>query len=365
MIPVVDLKAQYAAIKPEVDAAIQRVLAHTQFIQGPEVRLFEEAFARFVGAEAAIGVASGTAALHLALLACGIGPGDEVITTPFTFYATAEAINQAGATPVFVDIAPDTYNLDPAKIEAAITPRTRAIVPVHLYGQAADMDAILAIARRHGLRVIEDAAQAHAAEHHGRRCGSLGDLACFSFYPSKNLGCYGDGGMITGSDPALLARIRRLRDHGRVGKYEHVELGWGSRLDALQAAILGAKLPHLEEWTEQRRAAAARYNDLLSGAEVVAPAERPYNRHVYYCYVIRTPRRDGLAAHLAAQGIDTIVHYPIPMHLQPAYREMGLGPGTFPVAEAAAQQVLSLPMFPEITSEQQQRVARAVRSLVG
>ena len=253
MIPVVDLKAQYAAIKPEVDTAIQRVLAHTQFIQGPEVRSFEEAFARFVGAEAAIGVASGTAALHLALLACGIGPGDEVITTPFTFYATAEAINQAGATPVFVDIAPDTYNLDPAKIEAAITPRTRAIIPVHLYGQSADMDEILAIARRHGLRVIEDAAQAHAAEHRGRRCGSLGDLACFSFYPSKNLGCYGDGGMVTGSDPALLARIRRLRDHGRVGKYEHVELGWGSRLDALQAAILGAKLPHLEQWTEQRR----------------------------------------------------------------------------------------------------------------
>ena len=365
MIPVVDLKAQYAAIKPDVDAAIQRVVESTGFIMGPEVRSFEEAFARFVGAEAAIGVASGTAALHLALLACGIGPGDEVITTPFTFYATAEAINQAGATPVFVDIAPDTYNLDPAKIEAAITPRTRAIVPVHLYGQSAEMDAILAIARRHGLRVIEDAAQAHAAEHHGRRCGSLGDLACFSFYPSKNLGCYGDGGMVTGSDPALLARIRRLRDHGRVGKYEHVELGWGSRLDALQAAILGAKLPHLEGWTEQRRAAAARYNDLLSGAEVVVPAERPYNRHVYYCYVIRTPRRDGLAAHLAEQGIDTIVHYPIPMHLQPAYREMGLGPGTFPVAEAAAQQVLSLPMFPEITPEQQQRVAGAVRGFVG
>jgi dTDP-4-amino-4,6-dideoxygalactose transaminase len=365
MIPVVDLKAQYAAIKPEVDAAIQRVLEHTQFIQGPEVRAFEEAFARFVGAEAAIGVASGTAALHLALLACGIGPGDEVITTPFTFYATAEAINQAGATPVFVDIAPDTYNLDPAKIAAAITPRTRAIVPVHLYGQAADMDAILTIARGHGLRAIEDAAQAHAAEHRGRRCGSMGDLACFSFYPSKNLGCYGDGGMVTGSDPALLARVRRLRDHGRVGKYEHVELGWGSRLDALQAAILNAKLPYLEQWTERRRAAAAYYNDLLSGAEVVTPSERPYDRHVYYCYVIRSPQRDALAAHLAEQGIDTVVHYPIPMHLQPAYRELGLGPGTFPVAEAAAQQVLSLPMFPEITPEQQQRVAGAVRSFTG
>ena len=365
IIPVVDLKAQYAAIKPEVDAAIQRVLEHTQFIQGPEVRAFEEAYARFIGAEAAIGVASGTAALHLALLACGIGPGDEVITTPFTFYATAEAINQAGATPVFVDIAPDTYNLDPARIQAAITPRTRAIMPVHLYGQSADMDDILTIARQHGLRVIEDAAQAHAAEHRGRRCGSMGDLACFSFYPSKNLGCYGDGGMVTGSDPVLMARVRRLRDHGRIGKYEHVELGWGSRLDAIQAAILGAKLPHLAQWTKQRRAAAARYNDLLSGMEVVVPTERPYNRHVYYCYVIRSPLRDVLAAHLAKQGIDTVVHYPIPMHRQPAYREMGLGPGTYPVAEAAAQQVLSLPMFPEITLEQQQRVVGAVRTFAG
>jgi len=365
LIPVVDLKAQYAAIKPEVDAAIQRVLESTGFIMGPEVRSFEEAFARFVGAEAAIGVASGTAALHLALLACGIGPGAEVITTPFTFYATAEAINQAGATPVFVDSAPDTCNLDPAKIEAAITSRTRAIVPVHLYGQSADMDDILALARQHGLRVIEDAAQAHAAEHHSRRCGSMGDLACFSFYPSKNLGCYGDGGMVTGSDPVLLARIRRLRDHGRVGKYEHVELGWGSRLDALQAAILGAKLPHLEAWTEQRRAAAVSYNRLLAGLEVVTPTERPYNRHVYYCYVIRSPRRDALAAHLAEQGIETIVHYPIPMHLQPAYREMDLGPGTYPVAEAAAEQVLSIPMFPEITLAQQQRVVGAIRTFAG
>jgi dTDP-4-amino-4,6-dideoxygalactose transaminase len=214
------------------------------------------------------------------------------------------------------------------------------------------------------LRVIEDAAQAHAAEHHGRRCGSMGDLACFSFYPSKNLGCYGDGGMVTGNDPALMARVRRLRDHGRVGKYEHVELGWGSRLDALQAAILSAKLPHLERWTEQRRAAALRYNALLSGAEVGTPTERPYNRHVYYCYVIRTPRRDDLAAHLAGQGIDTGVHYHIPMHLQPAYRAMGLGPGTYPVAEVAAQQVLSLPMFPELTPDQQTRVADAIRAFV-
>ena len=364
-IPVVDLKAQYAAIKPEIDAAIQRVLEHTQFIQGPEVRDFEEAFARFIGVGEAAGVSSGTAALQLALLACDIGPGDEVITTPHTFYATSEAIAQTGAISVFADICPDTYTLDPAKIEAAITPRTLASLPVHLYGQAADMDEILAIARRHGLRVIEDVAQAHAAEHRGRRCGSLGDLACFSFFPSKNLGCYGDGGLVAGSDPALMARVRRLRDHGRTSKYEHVELGWGARLDALQAAILGAKLPHLEAWTAARRAAAARYNALLADCDVITPVERPGNRHVYYSYAIRSPRRDALAAHLAAEGIDTVVHYPIPMHLQPAYRLMGLGPGTFPVAEAVAQQVLSLPMFPELTLEQQQRVADAVRSLAG
>ena len=265
---------------------------------------------------------------------------------------------------MFVDIAPDTYNLDPAKIEAAITPRTRAIMPVHLYGQSADMDEILAIARRHGLRVIEDAAQAHAAEHRGRRCGSLGDLACFSFYPSKNLGCYGDGGMVTGSDPELLARMRRLRDHGRVGKYEHVELGWGSRLDALQAAILGAKLPHLEGWTEQRRAAAARYDDLLAGAEVVTPTARPYNRHVYYCYVIRTPggrrwRRTCGPGHRHRCALSD------PDAPAAGLPGDGLGAGHIPGGRGGRGQVLSLPMFAEISPEQQQRVAGAVRGFVG
>ena len=364
-IPVADLKAQYLSIKPAIDAAIQRVLESTSFIQGPEVLAFEQAFAGYLGASEAVGVASGTAALHLALLACGIGPGDEVITTPLTFYATAESVVQAGATPIFVDILPDSYNIDPAKIEAAITPRTRAIMPVHLYGQAADMDEIGAIARRHNLRVIEDAAQAHGALYRGRHCGAIGDVACFSFYPSKNLGGYGDGGMLTTNNPEIATRVRRLRDHGRVGKYEHVELGWAYRLDALQAAILGAKLPYLDDWVARRRAAAQRYNELLAGCEVVTPTERVYNRHAYYSYVIRSPRRDELAAHLKRSGIGAVIHYPIPMHLQPVYAPMGLGRGSFPVSEAAAEQVLSLPMYAEITPEQQARVADAVRAFVG
>jgi dTDP-4-amino-4,6-dideoxygalactose transaminase len=363
-IPLVDLKAQYLSIKDEIDGAIQRVLDSTGFIMGPEVQGFEEAFADFHNVAEAAGVASGTAALHLALLACDIGPGDEVITTPFTFYATAEAIAQAGATPVFVDICPDTYNIDPAQIEAAITPRTKAIVPVHLFGQPADMDEITAIARRHGLWVTEDAAQAHAAEYRGRRVGGIGEIACFSFFPSKNLGAYGDGGMVTSNDPALMARVRRLRDHGRIAKYEHAELGWGYRLDALQAAILGAKLEFLEEWTVARRTAARRYNDLLAGMDVVTPVERPYNRHVYHCYVIRTPNRDALVRRLAAQAIGAGIHYPIPLHLQPAYAGMGLGRGAFPVAEAASEQVVSLPMFAEITPRQQAQVVEAIRAFV-
>jgi dTDP-4-amino-4,6-dideoxygalactose transaminase len=364
-IPVADLKAQYRSIKPVIDAAIQRVLESTCFIQGPEVLAFEQAFASYLGVAEAVGVASGTAALHLALLACGVGPGDEVITTPLTFYATAESVVQAGATPVFVDILPDTCNIDPSRIEAAITPRTRAIIPVHLYGQAADMDEIMDVARRHRLWVIEDAAQAHGALYRGRQCGAIGDVACFSFYPSKNLGGYGDGGMLTTQSPEIAARVRRLRDHGRVGKYEHVELGWAYRLDALQAAILGAKLPYLDGWVTRRRVAAQRYNDLLADCEVVTPAERVYNRHSYYSYVIRSPRRDALAAHLAQSGIGAVIHYPIPMHLQPVYASMGLGVGSFPVAEGAADTVLSLPMYAEITPEQQARVAGAVRAFVG
>ncbi len=364
-VPLVDLKAQYASIKPEMDAAIQRVLSHCGFIMGPEVKAFEEAFAVYCGTEQAVGVASGTAALHLSLLACSLGPGDEVITTPFTFFASGEAISQTGARPVFVDIDPFTYNIDPAQIEAAITPRTKAIMPVHLYGQPAEMDPILDVAHRHDLLVIEDAAQAHGAEYRGRRAGSEGDLACFSFYPSKNLGCYGDGGMIVGSDPELLARVRKLRDHGRISKYEHDELGWGYRLDALQAAILGVKLRHLDDWNEARRAHAARYDELFADTEVIRPTVLDHVKHIYHCYVIRTPRRDELVEHLKAEGIGVVIHYPLPLHLQPAYKDLGHQLGDFPVSEACAKEIVSLPMYPELTDEQQQRVAGAVKAFVG
>ncbi|HEU4388094.1 MAG TPA: DegT/DnrJ/EryC1/StrS family aminotransferase, partial [Blastocatellia bacterium] len=319
MIPLVDLKAQYAAIKPEIDSAIQRVVDNTAFILGKEVADFERDFAAFVGAKGAVGVASGTSALHLALLAVGVGPGDEVITTAHTFIATAEAISHTGASPVFVDIDPVTYNIDPQRIEEAITPRTKAIVPVHLYGQPADMPAILSVAKAHGLRVIEDAAQAHGAEVNGKRCGSLADLASFSFYPGKNLGAYGDAGAVTGNDPELLERVSKLRDHGRLSKYEHDEIGFGERIDALQAAILRAKLPHLEEWTEARRRNAGLYSELFAGSKLISPREAANVRHVYHLYVIRWPGRDMLLDHLKSKGIGAGVHYPVPLHRQPAY----------------------------------------------
>lgn len=363
-IPLVDLHAQYASIKPDVDRAVQRVLDHCGFIMGPEVKGFEEAFADYCEVSQAVGVASGTAALHLALLACGVGPGDEVITSPFTFFASGEAISQTGARPVFVDIDEQTFNIDPGLIEAAVTPRTKVIMPVHLYGQPAEMEAILEIAQRRGLRVVEDAAQAHGAEYRGRRAGSLGDMACFSFYPSKNLGGYGDGGMIVGNDAELMARVRKLRDHGRISKYLHDELGWGYRLDALQAAILGAKLPHLDGWNDSRRAHAMRYGELFAGTEVVAPQAPGHVKHIYHCYVIRTPRRDELAEHLASQGIGVVIHYPVPLHLQPAYRELGYELGDFPVSERCASEVVSLPMFPELTEQQQQTVVDTIRAFL-
>lgn len=355
-IPLVDLKAQYAALRPDIDAAIARVIANTSFIMGPEVRAFEEAFAAYCQTRYAVGVSSGTAAIELVLRALNIGPGDEVITTPFTFIASAEAISAAGATPVFADIDPLTYNLSPAAVEAAITPRTRALLPVHLYGQPADTGALAAIAQRHGLFLIEDAAQAHGAEINGRRVGSLGDAACFSFYPGKNLGAYGDGGAITTDDEALAGRLRKLRDHGRVSKYVHDELGYGHRLDALQAAILGAKLPHLDAANAARRRLASRYDELLADTDLVLPYVPQGVTPAWHLYVIRTPRRDDALAGLKARGIEAGIHYPLPLHLQPAYRALGLGPGSFPVAEAASQQVLSLPLFPELSEEQQERV---------
>lgn len=359
-IPLVDLNAQHASIRQVLDAAIARVLDHGGFILGEEVTAFELAFARHVGALGAVGVASGTAALRLALAACNVGPGDEVITSPLTFFATAEAISQSGARPVFVDVDPDTLTLDPEQVDSAVTSRTRAVIPVHLYGCPADMEALAEIARRHDLRLIEDAAQAHGAECSSGRCGSIGDLGCFSFYPGKNLGACGDAGAVTGNDLDLLKRVRTLRDHGRSNKYLHTDIGFAERLDALQAAILGAKLPYLAWWTERRRTAAARYRSLLQHLPLVLPGEAPGRRHVFHLYVVRTPERDALLEHLKKDGIRAGVHYPVPLHRQPAYLARGYGCVHLPVAERAAREVLSLPLYAELDPIQILRVAESI-----
>ena len=362
MIPFVDLKAQYRAIKPEIDAAVLRVLDSTQFVLGDEVAAFEREFAAYCQAGEAIAVNSGTSALHLALLAAGVGPGDEVITVPFTFVATVSAIGYAGATARFVDVDPVHLTMDPAALEAAITSRTKAIIPVHLYGQPADMTAIIEVARRHGLVVIEDAAQAHGAEYNGRRCGSFGDLAAFSFYPGKNLGAYGEGGAVVTSNPAFAKTVRVLRDWGQEKKYEHRLKGFNYRMDGIQGAILRVKLRYLEQWTEARRSRAALYDRLLSGAAVQRPVERSGCRHVYHVYAVRVPQRDRFMADLRDRGVSTGIHYPIPVHLQPAHRDLGYGEADFPVSERAAADVVSLPMFPELGDEQVQAVAAAVRA---
>ena len=363
MIPFVDLKAQYRAIKPEVDAAILSVLESCEFTLGSEVRAFEDEFAAYCQTAYGVGVNSGTSALHLALLAAGVGPGDEVITVPFTFIATVSAIAYTGATPVFVDIDPHTFTMDEAAIEAAITPRTKAIMPVHLYGRPADMDPIVEIARRRGLLVIEDAAQAHGAEYRGRRAGSLGDMACFSFYPGKNLGAYGEGGIVVSDSSDFTRTLRMLRDWGAEKKYQHVLKGYNYRMEGIQGAVLRVKLRYLERWTEGRRAAAACYDDLLADSGVVTPEPTAVDRHVYHIYAVRTDRRQELQNALHAESIQTGVHYPIPVHLQPAFADLGYRAGCFPHAERAAHEVLSLPMFPELTAEQCAAVAGAVRRL--
>ena len=362
MIPYADLRAQYRAIKPEIDAAVLRVLDSTQFVLGEEVAAFEREFAAYCGTTEAVGVNSGTSALHLALLAAGVRPGDEVITVPFTFVATAAAIVYAGATPVFVDIEPETYTMAPTAIERAITPRTKAIMPVHLYGHAADMDPILDIAARRGLTVIEDAAQAHGAEYKGRRCGSMGAMAAFSFYPGKNLGAYGEGGAVVTSDPVLAQRIRVMRSWGEERRYEHSVKGSNYRMDGIQGAILRVKLRHLEAWTEARRARAADYARAFAATGIAIPVARPACRHVYHVYAVRLAHRDATRAALQAAEIQTGVHYPIPVHLQPAHADLGYSAGDFPVSERAALQVLTLPMFPEMTTGQVQAVAAAVRA---
>jgi dTDP-4-amino-4,6-dideoxygalactose transaminase len=352
MIPLVNLKAQHDAIRPELDAALAHVLDTSQFVLGSEVAAFEKEFAAYCGAEHAVGVSTGTSALHLAMLAAGIGPGDDVVTVPFTFAASVAAIEFAGARPVFVDIDPKTCCIDVDRIEAAVTPRTKAILPVHLYGQPADMDSILAIARRRGLIVIEDAAQAVGAEYRGRRAGSLGHLACFSFYPSKNLGACGEGGAVTTGDAGYARRLRMLRNWGQETKYEHLIRGNNLRLQGFQGAILRVKLRYLEDWTEARRRHAARYDALLTGAGISVPYVRPEVRHVYHLYTVRVAERDAVRAELRQRGVETGVHYPIPVHLQPAYADLGYGPGDFPESERAGREVLSLPMFAELSDDQ-------------
>lgn len=361
-IPLVDLKANYLSNRDEIDAAIARVIGNTSFIGGPEVRAFEDAFAESQKVKRCVGIASGTAALYLVMKALGIGPGDEVITTPHTFIATIEPIVSLGATPVFCDIDARSFNIDPAQIVAAITPHTKAIVPVHLYGQLADMDAIMNIATRHKLWVIEDAAQAHSAARDGKRAGAWGHAACFSFYPGKNLGAFGDGGAMCTNDDALADHIAKLRDHGRSTKYEHDLLGYGERLDALQAAILGAKLPHLEAWTDVRRNHADFYDRALRDIPGVStPAVKDRVAHAYHLYVISVEGdRDAILAGLKARGIGAGIHYPIPLHLQPAMRPYGGKPGDLPITEHAARTIISLPIYPEMSEDQQDSVVAAL-----
>ncbi len=350
-IPFVDLKKQYQAIRAEVLAGIGEALEGMQLFLGQNVQALEAEFARYCGTEFAIGVGSGTEALHLALRACGVGPGDEVITVSHTFFATVEAIALVGARPVFVDIDPHTYNMDPSQIESRITARTRAILPVHLYGHPADMGPILELARTYNLKVIEDACQAHGAECQGCRTGSLGDVGCFSFYFTKNLGAYGEAGMMVTSDPDIARKSKMLRDHGQDAKYHHHLLGVNGRLDEIQAAVLRVKLPHLDEWNERRRSLAQAYEAGLPSS-VTKPQQMPWAKHVYHLYVIRTPNRDQLRAWLEAKGVATGIHYPIPIHLQEACRGYCGNDAFLPVTEEVSGEILSLPMYPELTAEE-------------
>lgn len=359
-VPFVDLRAQNNSIMGAIEPAITRVISRSNFIQGEEVGLFEREFADYCGVREAVGVASGTEALRLSLLACRVGPGDEVITTPFTFIATAEAISQVGATPVFVDVDPESCNVDTQGIEAAITSRTKAILPVHLYGRPANMDRIGAIAKAYELMVIEDACQAHGARYAGVRVGGMGDVGCFSFYPSMNLGAFGDAGMMVTNDSGIAEEVRLLRDHGRKEKYEHLRVGFNGRMDTLQAAVLRVKLTRLDRWTARRQAIAATYRRLLQNEDIRLFDDDNGAESVQHLFVIRTGQRGHLRRALTAAGIETAVHYPIALHLQPAYRHLGYQMGDFPESEHAAREVLSLPMFPELTDGQVHQVAEAV-----
>ena len=361
-VPFVDLKAQYRIIQEEVDAAIREVVESAAFVLGPAVERFERDFADYLGVEEVVGVSNGTVALQLTMLALGIGPGHDVIVPAHTFIATAEAVSHVGARPVFVDVHRETANLDASLLPGAVTPNTRAIVPVHLYGQPADLEPILRFAAERGLTVIEDACQAHGAHYRGRRAGSCGRAACFSFYPGKNLGAYGEGGAIATNDHELATRLRRLRDHGQTERYHHAEVGYNARLEGIQGAVLGVKLRHLDRWNLARRAHAAVYTQDLAGTEVALPVEAESCMSVYHLYVVRSERRDDLRRHLASREIQTGLHYPIPVHLQDAYAVLGHREGNFPEAEAWARECLSLPMFPEMTNAQLNQVIQGVKS---
>jgi dTDP-4-amino-4,6-dideoxygalactose transaminase len=360
-VPFVDLKSLHSEIQDELRDVFNRVLDSSNFVLGPEVQLFEQEFAAYVGTKYCVAVNTGTAALHLALAALDISPGDEVITVPHTFIATAEAISAVGAKPVFIDIDPISFTMDPSLLEAAITSRTRAIIPVDLYGQIADMDAIQVIANRYGIPVIEDACQAHGAESRGHKAGSFGVAGCFSFYPGKNLGACGEGGAVTTNDTELAQRIRLWRDHGSRKRYEHIFPGLNMRMEGLQGGILSVKLKYLDGWNDQRRRAAAEYNAALVGTDIEVPTEMPHNRHVYHLYVVQTDKRDMLREQLLEAGIESGLHYPIPLHCQEAYRSLGYKQGDFPVTERVKDRILSLPMYPGIRSEAIERVVSELK----
>ncbi len=360
-IPLADLKAQYASIKDEVNSAIQSVIDETAFVKGRFVKAFEESFAEKNGARHCIGVANGTDAIYIALRAFGIGRGDEVITTAFSWISTAETIQQAGATPVFVDIHPDYYTIDPSKIEEKITERTKAIIPVHLYGQPADMKPIVAVARAHGLKIIEDSAQAHFAEYNGQKVGTFGDAATFSFYPGKNLGAYGDGGAVVTDDDGLAKKIRRIANHGALGKHDHEIGGVNSRLDGIQAAVLSVKLQYIDEWNRRRNEIGNRYNDALAGVgDLVTPKIHPAAEHIFHVYTVRTEKRDALKEVLSEEGISTGIHYPVALPFLPPFTDLGYTGEQLPVAFDYQDKILSLPMYPELTSTQIERVTSAI-----
>jgi dTDP-4-amino-4,6-dideoxygalactose transaminase len=360
-IPYLDLPAQIRGIRKDLDAAIARTLDHCSFCLGPDVTQFEKDFAKYIGAEHCVAFNSGTSALHVAMLLLGVGPGDEVVTTPFTFVATSWAISYVGAKPVYVDIDDATFNLDPKLIERAITPHTKAVMPVHLYGHPFDLDPILAICKKHKLPLVEDAAQAHGAKYKGKIVGAFGDISCFSFYPGKNLGACGEGGALLTNNPAFAARARSLREHGSTVRYYHDEVGYNYRMEGIQGAVLGVKLKHLEKWTAERRRVAKRYTELLADTPLQLPCDASNAQSAWHLYVVRHPRRDDLKKHLEANGIGCALHYPVPLHLQKCYANLGHKPGDFPVAEKAARECLSLPIYPELTDAQIQRVAEVIK----